>query len=444
LQARTGTLVSGSCALQFFARTRYPDSDLDLYVHMRHRREVGRWLLQEGYAYAPAPHQHAQFELEVVHGMSPRKHGIYSMPGVAGILTFKRPAPERPRTGLEYPEDVQEEGEGEGEEGPEEDAVPAERVLKVQIIVTKNTPMEAILAFHSTCVMNVLTYEKAYCLFPRATLEERRSLLSSSCRGRSKRRAVGLAKYARRGFTLLSALAPDDIEPDPAPAPAAASSTSRYTGELAHAPFLYGMPTALALVRSDDTALHSPTGLLTPGPTPPPPPPPSSSSLASASASTPAPTDSPRPHRPAFRLGWRWIDDSASWVLPLPQDGVQPPPAPPAPRTRDTPAPPHDPAAVCNWEVRYPAPAPAPALAPGALMHFDIAAGKALRYRYLVTDPELLAFLRRELGARTRAEELKRGAELEEWSYYDWELPALCREFLHGLARRRLASLRIE
>ncbi|KAI0371470.1 hypothetical protein BV20DRAFT_941761, partial [Pilatotrama ljubarskyi] len=365
LQARTGTLVSGSSALQFFDRTVYPESDLDLYVHMRHRREVGRWLLQEGYRFVPTPYQDPRFEVEVVHGMAQGVNGIYRMPGVAGILTFTKPAPKE----LRPPHaEVELEDELELQSEPQE-----ERVLKVQVIVAKNTPMEAILAFHSTCVMNVISYEKAYCLFPWATLEERRSLLSSSCRGRSKRRQEGLAKYARRGFTLISRLYPDDIELDPASA--ASSSSSRYRS-------------------------------------------------------------SPRTRKkPAFRIGWRWIDDSASWVLPLPLAGV----ALPLPTNASTPALTHDPVAVCNWEVRYP---PRPDEQRGAVMHFEVATGKVLRYRYLVTDELLLGFLGKELSARARAEEVKAAEELEEWTYYDEELPSLCREFLHGLASRRLASLR--
>ncbi|KAH9856395.1 hypothetical protein C2E23DRAFT_699461, partial [Lenzites betulinus] len=82
--------------------------------------------------------------------------------------------------------------------------------LKVQIIVARRSPMEVVLGFHSTCVMNVIAYDTAYCLFPRATLEERRSLLSWSSQGRSKRRAEGLVKYAARGFRMLEFL--DDSE----------------------------------------------------------------------------------------------------------------------------------------------------------------------------------------------------------------------------------------
>ncbi|KAI0677691.1 hypothetical protein C8Q78DRAFT_1066155 [Trametes maxima] len=400
---RTGTLISGSTALQFFDRTLYPESDLDLYVHMRHRREVGRWLLEEGYKFVPSPYQDPRLEIEVVHGMSRGANGIYHIPGVSAILTFTKPAPGK--------QDALSDAAG-GQE---------ERTLKVQVIVAKNTPMEAILAFHSTCVMNVISYEKAYCLFPWATLEARRSLLSSSCRGRTKWRESGLLKYTNRGFTIIS-----ELDPDPAASAASSSSTpsrrptpssSRYTDPLAHAEHLYGALTALTLV-SDPFARDT---RLPPG-----------GYASSSRVASKAP--------PAFRLGWRWIDDSASWVLPLPLGGVArtPTPTPTASTSAPAPAPTHDPVAVCNWEVRY-----APGRAAGAVMHFEVATGKVLRYRYLVTDEALLTYLGRELSARVRAEEVKVSKELEEWRYYDDELPVLCRRFLHGLASRRIDSLRV-
>jgi len=49
LQARTGTLVSGSSAVQFFDRSFYPDSDLDLYVDLRYLDATVAFLEEEGY-----------------------------------------------------------------------------------------------------------------------------------------------------------------------------------------------------------------------------------------------------------------------------------------------------------------------------------------------------------------------------------------------------------
>uniref|UniRef100_A0A5K1K394 Cell surface hydrophobicity-associated protein n=1 Tax=Ganoderma boninense TaxID=34458 RepID=A0A5K1K394_9APHY len=362
LQAATGTLVSGSAALQFFDRQVWPESDLDLYAYARHRREVGRWLIAEGYRYKPSRFQHPSFEIEVKQCVVARPNGIYSMPGVLAIFTFVKPLPESEpavpprRRGTPPVEDVisvtetgastDEESEGGGQ--PKE--------LKVQIIVAKNTPMEVILGFHSTTVMNVISYEKAYCLFPRATLEERRALVSSSCLGRDggTPREDGLDKYRRRGWTIHYYLPAHEIVPD--------SSAQSFFPTPRSARF--PSPSAFGLPRT--AASRSPT----------------------------------------FRFGWRWIDDSCSWVLSLPQTGI----TPPAAANGSTLARTHDPVAVCNWEVRCDP-------SRGTLMHFETVGCKVLRYMYLVTDAQLLD--------------------------YDEELPALCRDFLHNLASRRLSSLRI-
>ena len=119
MQAQTSTLISGSFALQFFDRTFYKSSDLDLYVHFHQRRIVGAWLLQAGYTFSSFNDQPVDFAVAVLRRVPPRSMR-YSMPGVADIFTFhKRDA----------------------DEGP---------LLKVQIIAARRTPMEVILGFHSS------------------------------------------------------------------------------------------------------------------------------------------------------------------------------------------------------------------------------------------------------------------------------------------------------
>ena len=66
LQACTGTLISGSSALQFFDRSFYPSSDLDLYVSKVWGLRVGRFLFQEGYSFVPSQHQHPTFQVAIV------------------------------------------------------------------------------------------------------------------------------------------------------------------------------------------------------------------------------------------------------------------------------------------------------------------------------------------------------------------------------------------
>jgi hypothetical protein len=60
LQFETGMFISGSAALQFFDRTVYPESDLDLYVEKRYHASIACWLEKIGYAYVPPAGSTAQ------------------------------------------------------------------------------------------------------------------------------------------------------------------------------------------------------------------------------------------------------------------------------------------------------------------------------------------------------------------------------------------------
>jgi hypothetical protein len=66
LQARTGLLISGSAALQFFDRSYWPESDLDLYAAPRTALQIGNWLMdEEGYEFRPNSVQSKKFEKAV-------------------------------------------------------------------------------------------------------------------------------------------------------------------------------------------------------------------------------------------------------------------------------------------------------------------------------------------------------------------------------------------
>ncbi len=121
LQAQTGTLVSGSTALQFFDRSFYPESDLDIYVHMPWRLRVAQWLLDRGYSFVPSPRQNEDFATAVNDQRVLNNRARYFMRGVAGVFTFVKSVPGK-----------------------------LEEVLKVQMIVAARAPMEIILNFHSS------------------------------------------------------------------------------------------------------------------------------------------------------------------------------------------------------------------------------------------------------------------------------------------------------
>ena len=138
MQARTGTLVSGSFALQFFDRGFYEGSDLDLYCTYRAGDHgLGRWLLAEGYTFVPFRGQKATF-LEVLEEdeddsevenaaedvrAPPPLHHVYDEKEDRGIKTVCTFHKLNKKTG---------------------------EVLQVQIIFTMDSPMEVIMGFHSS------------------------------------------------------------------------------------------------------------------------------------------------------------------------------------------------------------------------------------------------------------------------------------------------------
>ena len=136
LQARTAAIVSGSFALQFFDRTYYPESDLDIYTHPeRSLLDVGLYLQSEGYTFEPYSWQQGRWRDEVDQ-LCTRMNAhvdalenedevseLYDMKGTRAVYTFVRdPAP----------------------------GAPAATTRKVQIIVARSTPLRALLDFHSS------------------------------------------------------------------------------------------------------------------------------------------------------------------------------------------------------------------------------------------------------------------------------------------------------
>lgn len=56
LMANTEMLISGSVALQFFARVLWNDCDLDLYIDVKYAQTVCQWLLTHNYLFIPSNH----------------------------------------------------------------------------------------------------------------------------------------------------------------------------------------------------------------------------------------------------------------------------------------------------------------------------------------------------------------------------------------------------
>ncbi|TDL13253.1 hypothetical protein BD410DRAFT_847146 [Rickenella mellea] len=75
--------------------------------------------------------------------------------------------------------------------------------LKVQMIVAEECPLDTILSFHSTIVMNLISHQAAYCLFAWTTLEDRHGVVVQEEVKRTRHKAA-LAKYAARGFNIIT------------------------------------------------------------------------------------------------------------------------------------------------------------------------------------------------------------------------------------------------
>ncbi|CAA7266123.1 unnamed protein product [Cyclocybe aegerita] len=197
LQAATGMIISGSTALQFFDRSFYPDSDLDIYVDHPKRKTIALWLAGIGYEYDPkqgldtldAALNHQPWwdeeKFSDSHFLEATPKGYF---GAVHVFNFKKSG------------------------------------QKIQLITANLAPMDMILNFHSTCVMNVITHEKAYSLYPRGTFNERRTLLYLP---EEPRQASAHAKYAARGWELVPTITDEEFD-DPS---FAFAHGNRYLGD---------------------------------------------------------------------------------------------------------------------------------------------------------------------------------------------------------------------
>ncbi|KAF5392232.1 hypothetical protein D9757_001458 [Collybiopsis confluens] len=172
IQLRTGTLISGSAALQFFDLSVFEDSDLDLYILRDWDKvmQLAGFLVSVSYDFHARPDQPRTFQDAYeaernFEGFEPE----YSTKGIWDVYSFVRQSDSR----------------------------------KIQIITCRKSIMHVILEFHSTCVMNVISYNHAYALFPYTTFVDRRTVALPRSRNSGFQRNVtaqAFKKYTDRGW----------------------------------------------------------------------------------------------------------------------------------------------------------------------------------------------------------------------------------------------------
>ncbi|KAJ7205021.1 hypothetical protein GGX14DRAFT_569168 [Mycena pura] len=165
IQRRTGALVSGSIALQLFDRSTWPESDLDLYVSSANSDVdiVVGFIERDGYKLdSPIP-QGANLTTPLDIASIIDENSTYPLIGIEDVLTF------------------------------------CKGNKKIQVVLTTSTPMEVVLGLHSTCVMNVITSDRAFALYPWATFVTKEALIVDTVRNQQ----AGRQKYTDRGWTMI-------------------------------------------------------------------------------------------------------------------------------------------------------------------------------------------------------------------------------------------------
>ncbi|KAM5537361.1 hypothetical protein V8D89_008880 [Ganoderma adspersum] len=135
--------------------TYHPNSNLDLYVLPNDILLVlGAYLLCQGYIYVPKEWQQEDFledtqhvlaTLDVIPDIEDKDTPNYRSKSICTVYTFQHHVTDKD-------------------------------VRSVQVIVPRVSPLHSILAFHSTCIMNIITYNAAFSLYPYATFNRREPL----------------------------------------------------------------------------------------------------------------------------------------------------------------------------------------------------------------------------------------------------------------------------
>ncbi|KAJ3817032.1 hypothetical protein F5880DRAFT_1493540 [Lentinula raphanica] len=184
-QGKTGTIVSGSVALQFFRRKVYDESDLDTYCMLLKCLDMGRWYEHIGYEYKPVKKQRSRYEDDYERVLN--NEGM-SQINVEGNDGDDIRGAERYRS-----IDIAEVWNFERSDG-----------RRIQLVATRILPEAIVLGFHSTCVMNLITHKAAYSLFPRTTFKRKTTILVNARGQLLQKYEQAVQKYRHRGFRVKS------------------------------------------------------------------------------------------------------------------------------------------------------------------------------------------------------------------------------------------------
>ncbi|KAJ3858316.1 hypothetical protein EV359DRAFT_16078, partial [Lentinula novae-zelandiae] len=171
IQSTTGLLLSGSRSYQFFSWESY-DTDLDTYCVLRECLVVGQWYMSAQYMFKQKPHQLGCFAVDFERVMEIEDHvnskeTEYGDDSIVEVWDFQN-----------------------------------SQLKMIQLIAARHSAVEVILCFHSTCVMNFISHQAAYSLFPRTTFKDKATLILDNGYT-SAGSAAGVEKYVCRGLKMM-------------------------------------------------------------------------------------------------------------------------------------------------------------------------------------------------------------------------------------------------
>ncbi|KII93847.1 hypothetical protein PLICRDRAFT_171552 [Plicaturopsis crispa FD-325 SS-3] len=168
--------VSGSQVVQFFGRTTYPGSDLDIYVPAGSEYELARFVENFGYKFDPRRGDQASF-LDTIYATTTNEdpervlRGRYDSPDIVSVYYF----------------------------------VDHSNAREVQLIVTRHAnPLWMVMRHHSSAVMNFLTWDRAVSLFPMSTFVDQVSYIARRpIKGADGAYHPWVDKWSSRGFAVV-------------------------------------------------------------------------------------------------------------------------------------------------------------------------------------------------------------------------------------------------
>ncbi|KAJ7040617.1 hypothetical protein C8F04DRAFT_1253937 [Mycena alexandri] len=168
-----GAVVAGSQINQFLDRTRYENSDMDIFLRIGGLQRMGEWLAAQGYRFVSSSTSYGAFRRTVARLSTRLVIASASNDTVKGVFNYERYVAS---TEVVYHQ-------------------------RIQLAVVNMNPIHHVLFdFHSTAVMNHMVSDAVVSVFPRSTFLLCKSYVSKSTPETAERSEQWRAKYRERGW----------------------------------------------------------------------------------------------------------------------------------------------------------------------------------------------------------------------------------------------------